>query len=108
MKPSSQVGGRTVQAGLAALKTSQSLADDGNREDPLHLASFRALAQPLPFAKHVHSKLVCSITREIMNEDNPPLVTPDGNVYSERGVKANAAQHGGMFVCPTTGAAKTC
>ena len=93
-----------LQAGLAALKTTQSLADDGNTEDPLHLPSFRALAQPLPYAKHVHSKLVCSITREMMNEDNPPLVTPDGNVYSEKGIKANAAQHGGVFVCPSTGA----
>ncbi len=88
---------------MAALKTTQSLTDDGNTEDPLHLPSFRALAQPLPYAKHVHSKLVCSITREMMNEDNPPLVTPDGNVYSEKGIKANAAQHGGVFVCPSTG-----
>ncbi len=95
---------RVLQAGLAALKTTQSLTDDGNTEDPLHLPSFRALAQPLPYAKHVHSKLVCSITREMMNEDNPPLVTPDGNVYSEKGIKANAAQHGGVFVCPSTGA----
>lgn len=51
-------------------------------EDPLHLDSFRSLATPLPFSKHLHSKLVCHLTRELMNEDNPPMVLPNGYVYS--------------------------
>lgn len=63
-----------VQAGLSALKTPQSLAESCSREDPLHLPAFRALAQGLPFAKHVHSKLVCAVTKEIIDEHNPPMV----------------------------------
>lgn len=63
-----------AQAGLSALKTPQSLQDSCSREDPLHLAAFRTLAQELPFAKHVHSKLVCAVTREIIDEHNPPMV----------------------------------
>lgn len=87
------------------MKTPQSLAGPGAREDPLHLPAFRRLAEPLPFAKHVHSKLVCAITGEPMNEHNPPMVTPlGGAVYSQRGVSLVASRNGGVFVCPDTGA----
>lgn len=64
-----------AQAGLSALKTPQSLAESCSREDPLHLPAFRALASRLPFAKHVHSKLVCAVTKQIMDEHNPPFVS---------------------------------
>jgi hypothetical protein len=72
----------TVQAGLSALKTPLGVQDNCNVEDPLHLESFRSLAAPLPFAKHLQSKLVCHLTRELMNENNPPMVLPNGYVYS--------------------------
>lgn len=54
------------------------------KEDPLSQEIIRNLAEPLPFAKHIHSKLVCFITKELMNEDNPPLVLPNGYVYSSK------------------------
>ena len=93
-----------LQAGLSALKTPQSLAGCGARADPLHLPAFRRLAEPLPFSKHVHSKLVCAITGEPMDEHNPPMVTPGGGaVYSEHGVSLVAARNGGTFVCPDSG-----
>lgn len=92
-----------LQAGLAALKVPQSLEEGTNKEDPLHLEDFRQLAAGLPFSKHVHSKLVCAITRAPMNEHNPPMVTPTGAVYSEAGMNEVAAQHGGVFVDPITG-----
>ena len=37
-----------------------------------------SLADALPFAKHTHSKLVCHVTKQIMDEDNPPMVLPNG------------------------------
>jgi hypothetical protein len=46
--------------------------------------TFRKLAEQHPFAKHFHSKLVCYISKELMNEDNPPLVLPNGYVYSRK------------------------
>lgn len=46
--------------------------------------SFRKLASPLPFSKQHHSKLVCYITKEIMDTENPPLVLPNGYVYSTK------------------------
>ena len=54
------------------------------REDPLHLPTFQALAEALPYAKHTRSKLLCAVTRETMSDDNPPMALPNGYVYSTK------------------------
>jgi macrophage erythroblast attacher len=95
---------KLTQAGLVALKNTPSTAS-ASRQDPLSHPDFAALASHLPAAKHVHSKLICAITREIMSDANPPLVLPNGYVYSQGGCEALAAAHGGgRVVCPRTGA----
>lgn len=71
------------QAGLSALKTPLSLEPGCCREDPLHLPAFRTLAEGLPFAKHVHSKLICAISHTLMNEHNPPAALPNGWVAGQ-------------------------
>ena len=38
-----------------------------------------------------------------MNEHNPPMVLPNGYVYSEKAVQDMAARSEGMFTCPKTG-----
>ena len=58
--------------------------EECTKDDPLSQEVIRTLAEPLPFAKHIHSKLVCYISKEPMNEDNPPLVLPNGYVYSSK------------------------
>jgi len=61
--------------------------------------------QGLPHAKHVHSTLVCAVTREVMSDANPPMVLPNGCVYSKRAVEQLTAAHGGgRLQCPKTGA----
>jgi hypothetical protein len=51
----------------------------------------------------VHSKLLCSVTREIMNDANPPMVLPNGYVYSSRAVERMLEEGHGRLVCPCTG-----
>ncbi|KAL4858795.1 hypothetical protein ACK3TF_001186 [Chlorella vulgaris] len=92
-----------LQAGLSALKTPQSLADSCCREDPLHLPAFRTLAEGLPFAKHVHSKLMCALSHTLMDEHNPPAALPNGYVYSQKALAEMAAANGGRITCPRTG-----
>ncbi|KAK3034439.1 hypothetical protein RJ639_034676, partial [Escallonia herrerae] len=75
-----------LQAGLSALKT-----------------PFRKLALPLPFSKQHHSKLVCYITKEIMDTENPPLVLPNGYVYSTKALEEMAKKNNGKITCPRTG-----
>ena len=79
-------------------------APSTNKEDPLHLPAFCERAAGLPCSKHVHSKLVCAITRQPMNEHNPPMALPNGLVYSRRALLDMAAAAGGRVTCPRTGA----
>ena len=58
--------------------------DDCTKQDPLSQESFRKLASSLPYSKLHHSKLVCFITKELMDTENPPQVLPNGYVYSTK------------------------
>ena len=93
-----------LQAGLSALKTPQSLSDGCGPRDPLHLPAYRKLSEKLPYAKHVHSKLICALTGAVMTEHNPPMALPNGFVYSQEGLEEMAAAHGGKVTCPNSGA----
>lgn len=61
-----------LRSGLSALKTPLSYDENSlNINDPLSNELFRELAKELPFAHHHHSKLVCKITGDIMDDNNP-------------------------------------
>lgn len=92
-----------LQAGLSALKTPFCFEEGCTKEDPLSQEDFRQLAAPLPFSKHIHSKLVCYITKELMDEDNPPQVLPNGYVYSTKALEEMARLNDGKITCPRTG-----
>lgn len=92
-----------LQAGLSALKTPFCFEEGCTKEDPLSQEEFRQLAAPLPFSKHIHSKLVCYITKEPMDEDNPPQVLPNGYVYSTKALEEMARLNNGKITCPRTG-----
>ncbi|MBA0697764.1 hypothetical protein Goshw_012748 [Gossypium schwendimanii] len=77
--------------------------DDCTKEDPLSQDSFRKLAMPLPYSKQHHSKLVCYITKELMDTENPPQVLPNGYVYSTKALKEMAEKNNGKITCPRTG-----
>ena len=65
--------------------------------------AFQKLAQGLPRAKHVHSKLVCPVSGQMMDEHNLPMVMPNGTVYSEAAVKLLTGLDGRTVTCPKTG-----
>jgi len=92
-----------MQAGLSALKTPASYKSDASHADPLSDPAFQTLAKGLPFAKHVHSQLLCSVTHSMMDDNNPPIVLPNGYVYSQKAVEMIKASHEGRMVCPQTG-----
>ncbi|XP_019453489.1 PREDICTED: macrophage erythroblast attacher-like [Lupinus angustifolius] len=91
-----------LQAGLSALKTPNCYEDDCPKEDPLSQEPFRKLATPLPYSKQNHSKLVCYITKEIMDTENPPQVLPNGYVYSTKALEEMAKKNNGRIICPRT------
>lgn len=57
--------------------------DSRNLDCPIcDSAGLGQLAKEVPWSHHVNSTIVCEISGAIMNEDNPPLVFPNGYVYS--------------------------
>uniref|UniRef100_A0A8C0M7B5 E3 ubiquitin-protein transferase MAEA n=1 Tax=Canis lupus familiaris TaxID=9615 RepID=A0A8C0M7B5_CANLF len=74
----------TLQAGLSAIKTPQCYKEDGSSKSPdcpVCSRSLNKLAQPLPMAHCANSRLVCKISGDVMNENNPPMMLPNGYVY---------------------------
>jgi len=58
--------------------------DTKSLECPVCSPHLNQLAEPLPFAHCAHSRLICSITGELMNEHNHPMMLPNGRVYGEK------------------------
>jgi macrophage erythroblast attacher len=81
-----------IGAGLTALKTPACFhGDHACRECPVCNEPFQALAEQMPGAQRSQSSLVCRLSGLPMNEDNPPLVLPSGNVYSRDALLSIAA-----------------
>ena len=72
-----------IQAGLSALKTSAcSNPADHHPECPVCNPPLSMMAMSLPAAHFESTHLVCRITGELMDDDNLPMVMPNGYAYS--------------------------
>lgn len=69
---------------------------------PICSDEFRDLASKAPQAHHTQSKIVCRITGKVMNDENPPMALPNGQVYSLQALHDMEAAVG-HIVCPKTG-----
>ncbi|XP_057521121.1 protein MAEA homolog isoform X2 [Amaranthus tricolor] len=92
-----------LQAGLIALKTPFCYKGECPKADPLFQESLRELASSLPFPYQPNSKLVCYITKELMDAENPPMALPNGLVYSNKALEEMASWNNGRVTCPRTG-----
>jgi macrophage erythroblast attacher len=71
--------------GLAALKTSQCYIPElQNRKCPVCNNDVRPLAENLPYSHWDNSVIICSVTGEVMNEDNFPMLLPSGYICSKK------------------------
>lgn len=93
-----------LQAGLSALKTPHCYRKSGQRnpECPLCSPLLNELAKKLPYPHCSQSKLICSISGQLLNEHNPPMMLPNGYVYGELGLRAMATKNEGRIKCPKT------
>ena len=99
-----------LHAGLASLKLPVCLTDDSGAHnvdcpvcDPAGLGALAARPE-VPFAHHVNSVLVCSVTGKLMEgEGREPLALPNGRVYSREALETMALENGGAVVCTRTG-----
>ncbi|XP_020243770.1 macrophage erythroblast attacher-like [Asparagus officinalis] len=91
-----------LQAGLTVLRTLSCYEGNCPNKDPFSQAGFRKLAEQLPFSNHRSSKLICYISKQPMDYDNPPLVLPNGYAYSTMAL-CRAVGNEGEITCPRTG-----
>lgn len=81
---------------------SQCYKEDGSSRSPdcpVCSRSLNKLAQPLPMAHCANSRLVCKISGDVMNENNPPMMLPNGYVYGYN-VRAGGRL---LYMCPASG-----
>eukprot|EP01095_Lingulamoeba_sp_RSL-Kostka_P015287 TRINITY_DN697_c2_g1_i1.p1 TRINITY_DN697_c2_g1~~TRINITY_DN697_c2_g1_i1.p1 ORF type:complete len:534 (-),score=133.60 TRINITY_DN697_c2_g1_i1:106-1707(-) len=95
-----------VQKGSKRKKSNK--VDEFNEENynincPTCQPLFVKLSKDLPCSRHLNSTLVCRISNEIMDEDNPPMVFPNGHIYSYNALKRMAdANDNNVVTCPKT------
>ncbi|KAI9284377.1 CTLH/CRA C-terminal to lish motif domain-containing protein [Umbelopsis sp. AD052] len=95
----------TLQAGLSALKTPQCRQhEDKNLNCPVcDTSTLGALAENLPLSHHVNSSIVCRLSGKKIDENNPPMLLPNGRVYSLQALEEMASKNNGYITCPRTG-----
>ncbi|XP_015305501.1 E3 ubiquitin-protein transferase MAEA isoform X4 [Trachypithecus francoisi] len=77
--------------------------EDGSSKSPdcpVCSRSLNKLAQPLPMAHCANSRLVCKISGDVMNENNPPMMLPNGYVYGYNSLLS--IRQDDKVVCPRT------
>uniref|UniRef100_A0A8C1U989 E3 ubiquitin-protein transferase MAEA n=1 Tax=Cyprinus carpio TaxID=7962 RepID=A0A8C1U989_CYPCA len=90
-------------AGRAVCHQNPCYKEDGtskNPDCPVCSKSLNKLAQPLPMAHCANSRLVCKISGEVMNENNPPMMLPNGYVYGYNSLLS--IRQDDKVVCPRT------
>ncbi|KAL9645540.1 hypothetical protein ABK040_000604 [Willaertia magna] len=91
-----------LRCGLSALKIPLD-ENTFNINDPLCNEKFQQLSEELPYSHHHHSKLVCRVTGQIMDDKNPAMILPNGNVYSLKGLEELVKRNKGIIIDPRGG-----
>ncbi|XP_074641551.1 E3 ubiquitin-protein transferase MAEA-like isoform X2 [Tubulanus polymorphus] len=102
---SHSIFGVCLQAGLSALKTPHCYKRDGdgrNADCSVCSKYLNELARNLPYSHCSQSRLICGIGNKPMNENNPPMMLPNGQVYGLESLTAMAEANEGKIVCVRT------
>lgn len=94
-----------LQAGLSALKTPQCYSENSenrNQSCPVCQKYLNQLAEHLPYAHCSQSRLYCHISGLPLNENNQPMMLPNGYVYGEQALEQMARENEGQVICPKT------
>lgn len=94
-----------LQAGLSAMKTPtcyRKVTSVKNPNCPVCHPSLNAIARPLPYAICNNSKLICAFSGAAMNENNVPMMLPNGMVYSINSLLQMMSDNDGRIKCPRT------
>ncbi|XP_070492660.1 E3 ubiquitin-protein transferase MAEA [Chironomus tepperi] len=100
--PTQSVLSVAVQTGLSALKTPQCYSTNSrNINCPVCQPQINEIAFSLPFSHCAQSRLICRVTKKPLNENNHPMVLPNGFVVGELALSIITNQDG-IVECPFT------
>lgn len=94
-----------LQAGLSAMKTPtcyKKVTSVQNPNCPVCHPNLNVIARPLPYAYCTNSKLICAHSGAAMNENNVPMMLPNGYVFSINSLLQIMAENDGKIKCPRT------
>lgn len=91
-----------LRAGLSTLKTQQCTESKQRNINCPCCCEFADYSKNLPISRHENSLLVCRLSGKIMDGDNPPMILPNGQVYSWNALKNMAENFDGVVTCPET------
>ncbi|OMJ75346.1 hypothetical protein SteCoe_25543 [Stentor coeruleus] len=92
--------GVILRAGFLALKNPLCESENKAEGCPLCNREIQDLAVKIPYACHSHTSIICRILHVTMDEHNPPVVLPNGQTFSEQGIKKITQDN--KIVCPVT------
>ncbi|XP_065317599.1 E3 ubiquitin-protein transferase MAEA-like isoform X2 [Gordionus sp. m RMFG-2023] len=69
---------------------------------PVCNSKMALLCRDLPFAHSTQSRLICRIGREPLDDTNPPLMLPNGQIYGKKALQQMAANNENKITCPQT------
>jgi len=76
--------------------------EERNVECPVCHPSLNTLAMGLPYSHCTQSRLVCYMSGSPLNENNHPMMLPNGYVYGEQALLKMSEENDGQIVCPRT------
>lgn len=92
----------TLEAGMLVTKsTSCCCTHSEHPKCPTCCPLLNKIANDLPLPSRENSLIICRLTNDLIDEQNPGLMLPNGQVYGTRGIRLNANQDG-TFTCPIT------
>lgn len=92
---------KIVRTGLSCLKTRKCGHSGEYSECPACSGPLKQVARELPLGHFETTKIRCRITGKLMTADDPPMALPNGQVYSESGLK-QLTDGGTVLKCPVT------
>jgi len=92
----------SASSSSSAVSASASHRHHFNQKCPTCAPLIRDLANHVPSVQRSHSRIICQISGEVMDEHNPPLVLPNGHAYSKKALTDMATQADGKVTCPRT------
>ena len=95
-----------IKAGLCAMKTPFCNKEGTTvSQCPACDIDFLSITEQLPYSLPTTSHLLCRMNGSVMNQDNPPMLLPNNEVYSYNALKTMADSNDGEVTCLKTGEA---